>query len=302
MYTATSPFRHWDLPENIEVYHKELESTIAIQQGPYAMIMEVDDSTRITIIRYDLEAKQDDYERALNEIYPRIKFIESESKNLPDHSKLYYSNMQMGDEAGVYIAMVPDPKAGIRGIVLNSQSKNSYEIYHKKITAIAYGGIPSTIILNTRPKTLDFIGREFNVNSVCQLKGIRNLSCYPNGQMNWEIHNSLEEAKAAAKTQYKLTVGEIDGEIYEDIEIDILFEGVPTKARRVTFSASNMMPFPSALMFNKKEKTLVAYYIAAEVRGLFAHCVYSHYKDQEREGGLAPLGFEIISFPEENKN
>lgn len=73
---------------------------------------------------------------------------------------------------------------------LSSQFKNKF------ITSYLENKIPSSIYLPIKIDSINFVNRSIKLGPSCKWMGVRNVQCPYNGQMDWSIHASLEEAKS----------------------------------------------------------------------------------------------------------
>jgi hypothetical protein len=144
--------------------------------------------------------------------------------------------------------------------------------------------IPESIFMEYPVSKVDFIGREIELNNSCNWMNVNSIQCPYFGQMNWSLHQSLENAKKQTEIQYQITKGKEMAEVLSEDEVQIIFEGKETTAKRMKYKAK----IPKFLMNGSNE--LIIYYVSEEVRGRFVSCVLSHYtSDKVTENGVPPL-------------
>ena len=140
--------------------------------------------------------------------------------------------------------------------------------------------------------TINFVGRKITLGPSCHWMGVNNVQCPRYGQMNWGMHKDLAEAKQTVDQHLEIIKGRKGGKVVSDADINILFEGEETKARKVIYDFTGVK---SALVGFSGGKTLTIYFVAAHVRNRFVSCVMSHWdNDSVRESGLPPLLEEVM--------
>lgn len=131
---------------------------------------------------------------------------------------------------------------------------------------------------------VNFAGRELELNNSCEWMSVNSIQCPYFGQMNWSLHQSLENAKNQTKIQYEITKGKTIANLISEEEIPIIFEGKETTAIRTKYKAK----IPAFFMHGSNE--LIIYYVSEEIRGRFISCVLSHYtSDKITENGVPAL-------------
>lgn len=168
--------------------------------------------------------------------------------------------------------------------------------FERKFIAILIDGtIPKQLYTPLQADSFDFAGRRIAKDRSCRWFSINNINCSPNGQMNWSLHKSLNGAQDAIDDQYGDVVR--SNRVKPDTVnmVELIFEGVPVTAKRVVYSVKGL----NGLMTRAVgAKTLTTYYIAAEVRGRYVHCVLSHWNNDVLGGsGLPRLLEEVMRFP-----
>ncbi|WP_299673817.1 hypothetical protein [uncultured Tenacibaculum sp.] len=137
----------------------------------------------------------------------------------------------------------------------------------------------------------DFSGRQIKLGGNCGWKDINSIQCPGRGQMNWSTHKDLENAKKAidfqlTTTKYKKV------KIISEEEVNVEFEGTPTKAIKVKYNFIGGRPF---FFTPSKNETLIVYYVACKVRGNYMSCVLSHWEsDPIGSNGLPSFLEEVM--------
>jgi len=96
--------------------------------------------------------------------------------------------------------------------------------------------------------------------------------------MNWSVHYSLEDAKESVENQLEMTKSRKSGKILSEEIVDVEFENVPTKAKKVIYDFTGLT---GALAGMSGGKTLTIYYVAEKVRENYMSCVMSFWNNDE---------------------
>ncbi len=111
--------------------------------------------------------------------------------------------------------------------------------------------------------------------------------------MNWSIHKTKESADLSIQNQLKATKIKNGGKVISEEEVDILFEGVSTKAQKVYYDFTGIT---SVLASMSGGKNLTIFYVSEKVRGNYVSCVLSFWNnDTINPSGLPPLLEEVMS-------
>ncbi|HEX4887408.1 MAG TPA: hypothetical protein VFV37_05110 [Luteibaculaceae bacterium] len=110
--------------------------------------------------------------------------------------------------------------------------------------------------------------------------------------MNWSEFSSLERAKQMTEGQKALNASLKMGDVLEDVEVDVIFEGQPTKALRRTLK----IKIPQLIMGGSN--ILIIYYVTAQVNNRYISCTLSHYTDDVNAKKLPPLLREVMALRE----
>ncbi|WP_196886404.1 hypothetical protein [Aureivirga sp. CE67] len=131
--------------------------------------------------------------------------------------------------------------------------------------------IPEEVYTTTDTEYINFVGRKIHLGKDrCNYMDLNSIQCPYYGQINWSIHKTLESAKETVNIQF-LSAKSNKDYFYriEEQEVDLIFEGVETKAKKAIFYTE------SGIQSVTSGKQLIVYYIATEVRGKFVSTVFS---------------------------
>ena len=120
----------------------------------------------------------------------------------------------------------------------------------------------------------------------CYFTGINIVQCPYNGEMNWGVYRTLEDAQQAVADQFAANKQRKMLKPIEEEEVEVLFEEVPTKAKRVVFDIKGVA---SALAGMSGGKTLIVYYVAQVVRNRPIACVMSFWNNDNIKNTGLPL-------------
>lgn len=152
--------------------------------------------------------------------------------------------------------------------------------------------IPKEVFEPMTIGNIDFAGRKIKLGNSCYWTNINTVQCPYNGEMNWSIHKTLESAKNSIDVQFNLTKNKNGGKIVSDEDVDVIFEGIETKAKKIVYDFTGMK---SLLAGVSGGKNLTVYYVAIKVRENYVSCCMSFWNnDNKTESGLAPLIEEVM--------
>jgi hypothetical protein len=158
------------------------------------------------------------------------------------------------------------------------------------VGAILAQAVPPGVVSPIPVDSVRFAGRYLHLGPRCRWMDPHNLQCPNYGQMNWfELRDQGRAAQLLA-AQMATVEGRILGELKQRDSVDVVFEGVPTKALKGIYK----FRIPQAIMGGSN--VLVVYYVLARVRNRYVACVLSHYTDDvnARSGALPPLLAEVM--------
>lgn len=215
-----------------------------------------------------------DGELGFNNFYTYSK---KEDSGVTQHSSYYF---------------IEGPEQKLTCILFNSFNKTDKEFERRFVQLIRTDAIPDSVFTRMRIDTINFAGRQLALGPACRWMGINNVQCSGNGQMNWSVHKTQEDAALSVSSQLALIANRKEGKIIADVPVDIVFEGFAITARKLTYDFKGVT---SALAGMSGGKTLTIYAVAAPARGNWVSCIMSHWNnDIIRSGGLPGLLEEVM--------
>jgi len=170
--------------------------------------------------------------------------------------------------------------------------KSNPEFERKMINLILSDSIPKDCFSSIKTDKVNFAGREIELGGNCNWININNIQCPYYGQMNWSVHKTKESADLSIQNQLKATKVKNGGKVVSEEEIDIMFEKVPTKARKVNYDFTGVT---SLLASMSGGKNLTIYYVSEKVRDNYVSCILSFWNnDNINPSGLPPLLEEVM--------
>lgn len=171
-------------------------------------------------------------------------------------------------------------------------NKVDKEFERKYVNRILNNEIPKEVFEETIIGSIDFAGRKIELGSNCYWTNINTVQCPYYGEMNWSVHKTYVSAKNSVDNQFNVTKSRKGGKVISEEEVDVIFEGTETKAKKVIYDFTGVK---SLLAGMSGGKTLTIYYVACEVRGNYVSCCMSFWdNDTITENGLAPLLEEVM--------
>lgn len=161
------------------------------------------------------------------------------------------------------------------------------------VNLIIENKIPKENFKSMNIEILDFAGRPIDLGkNNCYWTFLNTVQCPDYGEMNWSIHKSLVDAKQSIKNQILLTLSRKGGKIDSEEWVDVEFEGVSTKAKKIIYSFKGIKSLITKIYGGN---TLTIYYVADKVRDKYISCVLSFWNDEASSTGLSPLLDKIMS-------
>lgn len=180
----------------------------------------------------------------------------------------------------------------LMGITFNSKNKTDKELERTIVRLIKNDAIPKSIFTPLEIDSIDFAGRKIYLGKRCNWMAINNVQCPYNGQMDWSIHKSLDDASQALNNRFTSIKASKGGKIISDTTVTVIFEGTEIKSRRIVYDFTGIK---SLLVGMSGGKTLTVYYVAAPVRNNFVSCIMSFWNnDRINPGGLPPLLEQVM--------
>ena len=160
------------------------------------------------------------------------------------------------------------------------------EVEEALVNLIVENKIPQELFAPVDANSINFAGRKIPMLNDCYFTGINIVQCPYNGEMNWGIYRTLEDAQQAVAEQFAANKQRKMFKPIEEEEVEVLFEEVPTKAKRVVFDIKGVA---SALAGMSGAKTLTVYYVAQVVRNRPIACVMSFWNNDNIKNTGLPL-------------
>ncbi len=169
-----------------------------------------------------------------------------------------------------------------------SVNKKDTILEHKFIKSYLDNKIPQSVYTSMQVDSIDFAGRKIALGESCHWMGVHNVQCPYYGQMNWSLHTTYQDAENMTNSQYYSAEQKKIGSVLESKEIDVIFEGSDTKAKRIVYK----IKLPSLLIGGSN--ILIIYYVTTKVRDNYISCVLSHYTNDVNNNGLPPLISKVL--------
>lgn len=199
---------------------------------------------------------------------------------------------------------IEQPEGCITAIAYTSPGKNDKALQRELNQLILEKKIPASVFNRLVFNTINFAGRKIELSYSCQWANTNSVQWPYHGQMSWSVHRDREDAELSLDMQRRVSAydmlnpgnagaenNEAPAVMISDEEIDVIFEGVPAKARKIVFRSGTELEEKIAHTRKSREtKDLTTYYVVAPVRGYWVSCVMSHwYNDIIEESGLPEL-------------
>jgi len=241
---------------------------------------------------YVMDYKYNFDEKGFKKLKKKVK-IPKETDVIDDKSrknvKVMVSSLKQG-EAEVrskhFLSKTQNGKIKVVGF--STVCERDFEIENEFYNLVINNEVPERIYTPMRIDSIEFANRFIQLGSVCSWRDPRSVQCYNRGQINWSEFHDKTRAEQMIKGQMAVNEDLKMGTVLEDKEVDILFEGKPTKALKRKFK----IKLPELIMGGSN--ILFIYYVVAEVRGTFVACVMSHYEDQAPDGEIPMLLKEVM--------
>jgi len=165
------------------------------------------------------------------------------------------------------------------------------------VNAIIENKIPGENFVSREISRINFAGKEIELGNNCYWTFLNTVQCPYFGEMNWSVHKTLEDAKETAENQLKIAKSRKGGKIISEEDIDIEFQDIPVKAKRLIYDFTG---WKSVLAGMSGGKTLTIYYVAEKVRRKNISCTMSFWNNDEihPDSKLPPLLEKIIKVKE----
>jgi len=190
-----------------------------------------------------------------------------------------------------YFVENPDKTVSVVWFIKNG--KTDKETEEKIVNLIIENKIPEENFVPMKITSINFAGRKIELGNSCYWTFLNTVQCPYLGEMNWSVHRNLDSAKEAIENQLNITKSKNGGKVTSEEIVDIEFEGVQTKAKKVIYDFTGVA---SVLAGMSSGKNLTVYYVAENVRNRNVSCVMSFWNNDQinPETKLPPLLEKII--------
>lgn len=175
----------------------------------------------------------------------------------------------------------------LTAVIFTAINKQDRDFERQFVKMIYNHAIPATIYDQVNADTINFAGRKIALGGSCHWMDANNLQCPHYGQMNWSVHQTIDDARQSVQVQFARVQMRKGIKMVTDDTATVIFESREVQARRVTYLFKQAA---ASLLLNRDQRTLTVYFIAAPVRGNFVSCVLSYWNsDAISDSGLPPL-------------
>ncbi|MRG44038.1 hypothetical protein GFS24_02875 [Chitinophaga sp. SYP-B3965] len=176
---------------------------------------------------------------------------------------------------------------GNTAITFGAINKQDRAFEREFVKLILDNAIPKSVYTPVEIDSINFAGRKIPLGRSCYWMGINNVQCPSYGQLNWSVHETLEDAAQSVTNQYNVIKAKKGGKIVSEGSVDVTFEGVDVKAQKAVYDFKGVTGLLAGMSGGK---TLTVYLVSAPVRGNYVSCVMSFWNnDVINPGGLPPL-------------
>ncbi|VXC59298.1 MULTISPECIES: hypothetical protein [Chryseobacterium] len=238
-------------------------------------------------------------EKGLKKVFRKHQITDSDAKTKDDQIKfnnLFISKQQkIADNNfqtnNYYFIENPDKTVSVIWFIKNG--KTDKETEEKMVNLIIENKIPEENFVPMKITSINFAGRKIELGNSCYWTFLNTVQCPYLGEMNWSVHRDLESAKEAIENQLNITKSKKGGKVASEEIVDVEFEGVQTKAKKVIYDFTGIA---SALPGMSGGKNLTVYYVAENVRNKNVSCVMSFWNNDQinPETKLPPLLEKIM--------
>lgn len=185
---------------------------------------------------------------------------------------------------------------GVNGVVFSAVNKTDKTLEKELLPLILDNQIPRSSYERLSVDSINFIGRKIKLGKSCRWMGVANMQCPYNGQMNWSLHSTLQDAKITVENQFKVIQAKKQGKVVTEEEVNVIFEGAEVKAKKVIYDFKGLTSVVASMSGGK---TMTIYFVAAPVRQNFVSCVMSFWNnDQINASGLPTLLEQVMELKE----
>lgn len=238
-------------------------------------------------------------EKGLKKVFRKHQITDSDVKTKDDQIK--FNNLLISKQQTIadsnfqtnnyYFVENPDKTVSVVWFIKNG--KTDKETEEKMVNLIIENKIPEENFVPMKITSINFAGRKIELGNSCYWTFLNTVQCPYLGEINWSVHRNLESAKEAIENQLNITKSKKGGKVASEEIVDVEFEGVQTKAKKVIY---NFTGVASALAGMSGGKNLTVYYIAENIRNKNVSCVMSFWNNDQinPETKLPPLLEKIM--------
>jgi len=233
-------------------------------------------------------------EKGLKKVFKKHNISETDTKtkdNKVNFNNLFITKQQkiIGEiyqTNNYYFVENPNKTTTVVWFIKNG--KTDRETEEELVNKILENKIPEDIFVQRQISSINFAGRKIELGNNCYWTFLNTVQCPYFGEMNWSIHKTLQDAQQSVENQLNVTKSRKGGKVTSEEFVDVDFEGVQTKAKKVIYEFSGVT---SALAGMSGGKSLTVYYVAENVRNKNVSCVMSFWNNDQinPETKLPPL-------------
>lgn len=179
----------------------------------------------------------------------------------------------------------------LTGVSIAAINKTDTVLERELIELIYKNAIPNDVFSPMSTDTVNFAGRKIHLGGSCQWRGVNNVQCPYNGQMNWSVHKTREDAANNNTEQFAMIKEKGGFKVLTDTTVNVIFEGTEVPARKIIVDIKGLN---SLLVGMSGGKTLTVYFVVCPVRGNFVSCVMSFWNNDDIGKGGLPLLLEEV--------
>lgn len=250
-----------------------------------SVLVDNKDNTWYNIDNYSVKDENTKYsfdEKGLKKAYKKFRISDTDIKTKDPNIKInhLFVTKQEKITANLYQTnnyyFIENSSKNIRVISFANNGKVDHSMEVELVNLIIDDKIPQENYFSMHTDSINFAGRQIELSKQCYWTFLNSVQCPYMGQMNWSIHKTLDDAKDAIETQYTITTNRNGAKITNEETVDVEFEGVPTKAKKILLSLTGVN---SLLAGTTGGKSLTVYYVATNVRGKNVSCVMSFWNN-----------------------
>ncbi|GJH41601.1 hypothetical protein RCZ04_21510 [Capnocytophaga sp. HP1101] len=215
-------------------------------------------------------------EKGFKKAYRKLKVTQQEAAPNPRVLVDNYMIVKETNESVESLYFVKNKANNITVIYFAKLRNREPEVEEALVNLIIEDKIPAEKYAPVDASSINFAGRMIPLMGDCYFTGINIVQCPYNGEMNWDIYRTLEDAQQAIADQFTVNTQRRSVKPIQEEEVDVIFEDVPTKAKRVVFDLKGVT---SVLAGMSGGKTLTVYYVAQVVRNRPVGCVMSFWNN-----------------------